>query len=774
MSLAAPPAFAVHDLDLVELDENVDDNDGAPDYDWVNVYCDVQDPTRAIRECSTGGPSGPFTGTPCDVTPDCGGGETCEDVPNLSFPECTGVLASPASVESWEIDPVNSSLDDIMAGGKDSINPVCTAADPNACGKEGQPGWEWKRQSSNDKNDIEHSMAVIDEDEGTGDKILYVATDRLANNGSASITVWVYQERVSQVECGDFPCPFSIGHDGPGDFALQTDFTSGGDVGRLQAYIWDDGNDGFCNDPGGCGDPTTDPDFIDTEDVQKSHGDLERITDVDFVVGDPPIVDCDTAGAGDNLCAQVNTGNESVPWDYDYKFSGGVAPSSTFFPATFFEVGINLTTLFGENIPCFSSLGVYTRQSGSETAELEDKHLIAFETCVVEADTAVFLDDDPDPGDPDTQIYPPAGGVVFVGDPIYDVATITGVNFVGDAPDPGDPAANPSPGVFKLWRSNNCTGTQVTTGVTGWDSVALAVGTPDDEIATATTPVYTIVAADIGAMSISFSWDGDDNYPAGAVVDSTNQKCETFEVQQPFLTITKDIVNECSTELGTFNVFTNDGGGNVNRGTLGDGGTTGAIGLVPNTYTVSEAGAASTDLSDYLPFISGIAADCNQGGVRQASSGSVTLAGNDSKQCDFTNVRKPTVTINKDLIGVDFYDLLVNSVVPKSGQNPTNATWISGSGEDVDGTGTVTVRIDGPFAGGVFGPVTVGETHSDGSAIVFPTDGVHVSIICDDANVTNAQGAASATILTLRPGENVTCTIKNEEIGVPDCPVPPS
>jgi hypothetical protein len=333
LTLLAGAALAVHDLGLFELDENAID-EAAPGDDWNQVYCDLVDPARATV--------------------------------------CVGVAASTSLVNGFFFDPVDGgvdgSSDDIFAGAKDTLDIEAGAPQD----------WQWKLGASNDKNDIEHAFASLSLDAASGDYVLYFGADKLDNSGDAAIGFWFLQNPVTQLgdgssnpPCVPSGCPFSHGHV-VGDLLVQSDFTNGGDIGRLQAYVWDDGVAGFNG--------------LSTVPVAPAQGELERIDDPAFVVtdmGGDPVIDCDDLAAGDNLCAQVNTQDETAPWDFLFKGPGGVAPSAVFPTATLFEGGINLSAIFPNDIPCFSAFLTETRQSQSETAELEDKVLKSFELCSV-------------------------------------------------------------------------------------------------------------------------------------------------------------------------------------------------------------------------------------------------------------------------------------------------------------------------------------------------------------------------------------------------------
>ena len=268
-----------------------------------------------------------------------------------------------ALLDTFVTDPVESSTDDIFDGGqtKDTEN---------------LDDWFWKGAEANDKNDIEHAFASAYEHPTTGDLIIYFGLDRMDNSGDAAAGFWFLKKPVEQKTIdsdGDGDTENVFVHEGTntlathsvGDTLVQTDFTKGGSIERIEAYQW-----GVA--------PTGDP-------VQPGSP-LRNIS-----TG----ADCDVASPGNNLCGQVNKNSETVPtnWpeqtvngvtdSYFFKGPGGVAASSAFPTATFFEGGVNATKLLGADF-CAAQVLAETRQSQSETAVLEDKAEAAFNLCAID------------------------------------------------------------------------------------------------------------------------------------------------------------------------------------------------------------------------------------------------------------------------------------------------------------------------------------------------------------------------------------------------------
>ena len=308
-------ATAVHDLGLFELDENAVSEATAGD-DWETIA---------------------------------GGGGS-------------------ALLDTFITDPVESPADDIFDGGQTKDTTDIDS-------------WFWKDGQPADKNDIEHAFAAAYEDPDTGDLIVYFGLDRMDNSGDAAAGFWFLKKPVEQKTLdsdsdGDTESVFvyegtnTRAEHSVDDTLIQTDFTKGGSIARIEAYQWlspdQDGN------------------------VQNGSP-LQQIS-----TG----ADCDDEDPGDpadNLCGQVNRSSQAVPsnWpqqtvgsttaSYFFKGTGGVAASSTFPTATFFEGGFNATELLGDDF-CAAQMLAETRQSQSETAVLDDKAEANFDLCSIKVE----------------------------------------------------------------------------------------------------------------------------------------------------------------------------------------------------------------------------------------------------------------------------------------------------------------------------------------------------------------------------------------------------
>src|SRR5436309_4914292 len=323
-----------------ELDGNIKNDAGGAIDDWQN-------PSHAIR----------FTGISEDVV-----NGTQKASTGAGTNVCPGILPSGSTL---------STCDDVATGGstKDDVN---------------FSSWNWIWQQANDKNDIEHTFAALYNDTTgvqctdpgpppvpTGCNVNYghnfavFGLDKLSNSGSASVGFWFTNGAISLTNPGTSNSPkgkFNGSHQN-GDLLVQSDFTSGGSVSRVEVFIW-------CNDnPAGT-------DVCDNYPGPSSHPNLISQGQQAF--------DCTIAPATAGFCGiatQATTANTGTVWPFLYKFSGGVASSPTYPASTFFEGGVDLTRLFGTTVPCFSTGIAETRQSQSETSVLVDFHLFSFDVC---------------------------------------------------------------------------------------------------------------------------------------------------------------------------------------------------------------------------------------------------------------------------------------------------------------------------------------------------------------------------------------------------------
>lgn len=186
-----PPALAVHDIGVFELDGNATTDHagtGLPD-DW----------DRVCAQAST---------------------------------QCGSVETNGASGVSFVSEPSRSTSIFVGGGSKDDLNIL---ANPGPGG-----GWAWKNQGGlPDKDNLRDGFAARYTCgagcTGTaGDALLYFGADRFDNSGDAQIGFWFMQGDVSNLADGTF---------GPdahttGDVLILSDFTQGGGTPTIRVFAW--------------------------------------------------------------------------------------------------------------------------------------------------------------------------------------------------------------------------------------------------------------------------------------------------------------------------------------------------------------------------------------------------------------------------------------------------------------------------------------------------------------------------------------------------------
>jgi hypothetical protein len=215
-------------------------------------------------------------------------------------------------------------------------------------GGQAQSGtWQCKRDNNLlDKNDIMNAYAASYV-ATSGAEVLYFGLERNGNEGAASVGFWFLQD--GTVDCegpvsGGGAVQFAGNHQ-DGDLLVVSEFTNGGTVSTIKAYLWVGGTNGCVDNPS----PTT-PGTCDGLPVASGG-------------------DCITsAGPGDTACATVNSGTlTGIPWLTAEKTTVG----HTLFANEFFEGGINLTTT-GLGGKCFNTFLASTRASQELGANLHD------------------------------------------------------------------------------------------------------------------------------------------------------------------------------------------------------------------------------------------------------------------------------------------------------------------------------------------------------------------------------------------------------------------
>jgi hypothetical protein len=203
--------------------------------------------------------------------------------------------------------------------------------------------WEWKGTSVNAKDDIEHAYAAA-YSLPNGHTAIYFGMDRWDNSGDATAGFWFFQDgsvALSNTKSGGGL--LFAGHHSDKDLLIVSDFSQGGAVGSIQAFEWScPGKTGAACDSGGS--------LVAASSLLTTN------------------ITCDPRTGKSGFCAVVNdTDGLTAPWGFTNKSN-----ETKFAHGEFLEGGIDLNTLFGSNIPCFSTFMAETRSSNSGTASLED------------------------------------------------------------------------------------------------------------------------------------------------------------------------------------------------------------------------------------------------------------------------------------------------------------------------------------------------------------------------------------------------------------------
>jgi len=267
------------------------------------------------------------------------------------------------------------------------------------------PSWRHTAGSVPDKDEITNAYAAAylapdGGDPGTDeDLIIYFGSDRYAQNGSANVGFWFTEESVGPIAGGLFS---GVHH--TGDTLVLSEFTNGGAVSTIQVWEWAPGVSG----------PTCPSNVTAANEGCKDNAGtlLLQLASAN--------ADCDTSPAGAVACANVNSAEITVPWDYDAK-GGGVQNGKV--PAGgFFEGGVNLSALRGGARPCVSSFLAETRSSPSIDAVLKDFTGGAFPLCG--ANVQIAGNDINEVGDPHT--FTVTANQVFAG--VASPATVANVD----------------------------------------------------------------------------------------------------------------------------------------------------------------------------------------------------------------------------------------------------------------------------------------------------------------------------------------------------------
>src|SRR2546422_2962713 len=237
----------------------------------------------------------------------------------------------------------------------------------------------WQCTPSNNitpKDDILHSYSfAIVAPSGTpraGDLLVYGGFERFANNGAGDLGLWLLQDPTVSCSSTKGAVSFTGAHV-VGDLLVVAEFSTGGSVTTINMFQW----------------------------VGISKATPLGVMNITNAGG----ADCTVAPSSANICARSNTAPIStLPWSTQDKTSG----PNTLATAEFFELGIDLTGLFGSNAPCINRFIFDTRTSPSLTATLVDYAQGALVTCPTPAIS--------------TTVSPP---IITLGGSAMDTATVT-------------------------------------------------------------------------------------------------------------------------------------------------------------------------------------------------------------------------------------------------------------------------------------------------------------------------------------------------------------
>jgi hypothetical protein len=379
----------------------------------------------------------------------------------------------------------------------------------------------------------------------------------------------------------------------------------------------------------------------------------------------------------------------------------------------FGEAGVNLTEagIFDENVCLgFGKAYAVSRSSGN-SAQAQMKDLVGpGEVNIANCGTVIIRKvTDPSPDSTDTE---------------FDYTTTGGL----------------SPSSFMLKNGENRNfGTGVFAGAysvteaaeTGWDFTSL------DCSASSISNGTTIDTS--AAPTVSF------NLKALDTVD-----CTYTNTARSSLSVTKAVVSACQADATDFTIFIDSTPDTYDDSSTGGDGTTVSNGaLPPGTYGVGENDPGS----GYASSIGGDA-DC--------SDGSVDLGAGESVSCTVTNVRKPTIRINKVVTNGDLstFDLLIDD------GNDGYDTEVEARG---NGGTTGAVTISTTISSTTFGPVKLTETSANGPGLGTESIGTFTNYwSCNDTGATNGAGT-SITVPVLLSGEDVVCTVTNIPVAAAAC-----
>jgi hypothetical protein len=207
--------------------------------------------------------------------------------------------------------------------------------------------WRWKPGDPLDKDNITNGYAasyVSTMDTGDtdiGDIILYFGLDRFANNGSAQVGIWFFQNDIAKTNIASGGGFTFSGVHANNDILVQSNFSQGGVISRVSVFKW-------------------------------LNGALVPVIEAADCLNDAG----DPNPGDDGACATVNRGDTPAPWPYTPKFgTPGIFPQGSFY-----EGGLNVTRLVPD-AQCFTDVMVETRSSTPFDSRLFDFTLGEFQAC---------------------------------------------------------------------------------------------------------------------------------------------------------------------------------------------------------------------------------------------------------------------------------------------------------------------------------------------------------------------------------------------------------
>ena len=430
----------------------------------------------------------------------------------------------------------------------------------------GDPTHGWGCTTPNnplDKNNLLHGGAAayaIPDGPDAGnepDLGIYFFAERESNNGDADIGIWLLQDEVScdPNGSGDF-----TGQHFDGDILLVSTFEIGGTEFRIDAYEWVD-LDGNPATEDGC--PGTRADIL-------ANG-CNVHTRVPFATG----ITCAPGHMPESLCAVVNSPVITPAW-----------PTETVDEREYFEGGINLSTFFGDSLPCISTFLVDTRTSQSVTAQLKDQLFGGFDTC---SSITIVKDSDP------------ANGTDF------EFERDFGGNFsLDDSADSDSGADLPDSITFTNLFPGDYDVTEKIGDLSAWEL--------DDIQCTSTVNGANVL---YGNGSFDATFDSGDDTVRITLGFAEHVTCTFFNQQMPDITVSKSATNTpiSAGEQASFDMtLTNLGPGPASGVTLSD-----TLPSVDGAWSLSGTDSASCSLT-------GNALSCSFGTVAESGTRSITLS----------------------------------------------------------------------------------------------------------------------------------------------------